>query len=246
MSKLGMVLGAVVLLLLVAVLAVQLLVVVPGAARPGSVAEPTGISVMAQGEASADPDLAMITIGVETRDAEARLAAQKNDTQMAKVLGALQAMGVADEDVRTVDYSIRAEIDWESREQRVLGYVVNNSVLVKMRDMAKVGDVLDAVTAAGANNVYGIQFSFDDPAPLREEARAQAMSRAREKAQALAQLAGVRLGKPRYINESFVEPSPYYLERMYSPAMGMGDAGVSVMPGQLEVVVQVQVTYDIG
>ncbi|HEM61851.1 MAG TPA: DUF541 domain-containing protein, partial [Chloroflexi bacterium] len=158
---------------------------------------------------------------------------------------ALRETGVPEEDIQTVDYSIHPEIDWESEEHRVIGYVVVNSVLVKMREMEKVGDVLDAATTAGANNVYGIQFTFDDPSALREQARAEAMAEAEKKADALAQLAGVRLGSPRYISESFVEIPPY--ERMYSAPAGMGGAdGVSVSPGQLEVTVQVQVTYEIG
>jgi uncharacterized protein YggE len=245
MSRLGVVIGVVGLVLLVVVLVVQLMVV-PGAGRPGTVGEPTGITVMADGKASAEPDLAMINIGVENREAEAQEAARENNDRMTAVMAALQEMGVPKEDVQTVNYSIQAEIDWENEEHRVIGYVVNNSVLVKLRDMDAVGDVIDAVTEAGANNVYGIQFTFDDASALREQARADAMANALKKAEALAQLAGVGLGKPRYISESFVETSPYYLEQMYASQAGMGGGdGAPVSPGQREVFVQVQVTYDI-
>jgi len=245
MSKAGIVVGAVGLVLLAVVLVLQL-VVVAGPATPGSVTEPTGITVMAQGKATGKPDLAMITIGVETRNAEARAAAEENDDRMADVMAAILELGVAEEDIQTVDYSVRAEIDWEDDEQRVIGYVVNNSVMLKLREVDKAGDVLDAVTEAGANNIYGIQFTFDDPAVLREEARAEAMAQARDKAEALAQLAGVGLGKPRYINESFMESPPYYLEPIYAAAeRGMGGGAAPVQPGQLEVAVQVQITFDI-
>ncbi|HUV72717.1 MAG TPA: SIMPL domain-containing protein, partial [Anaerolineae bacterium] len=192
------------------------------------------------------PDLAMITIGVETRNAEARAAAEENDDRMADVMAAILELGVAEEDIQTVDYSVRAEIDWDDDERRVIGYVVSNSVMLKLREVDKAGDVLDAVTEAGANNIYGIQFTFDDPAVLREEARAEAMAQARDKAEALAQLAGVGLGKPRYINESFMESPPYYLEPIYAAAeRGMGGGAAPVQPGQLEVAVQVQITFDI-
>ena len=247
MSRTGTIIGAVGLVLLVVVLVLQLLALLPGVAAPGTIQEPTGITVMAQGKASAEPDLAMITIGVQTRDAGARPAAEKNDSRMNDVMDALLELGVAEEDIQTVDYCVRAEIDWDDDEQRVIGYVVSNSVLVKLREMEKVGDVLDAVTAAGANNVYGIQFTFDDPSALREEARAEAMVEARKKAEALAQLAGVGLGKPRYINESFMESPPFYLEPIYAVAAERGiGGGAPVQPGQLEIAVQVQVTYDIG
>jgi uncharacterized protein YggE len=248
MSKTGTILGAVGLALLVVVLVLQLMVVLPGGAGPATVGEqPGGITVMAQGKASAEPDLAMITIGVETRESTAGLAAEENNDRMADVMDALLAVGVAEEDIQTIDYSIRAEIDWDDDEHRVIGYVVTNSVLVKMRDMDKVGDVLDAVTEAGANNIYGIQFTFDDPAELREQARAEAMAEARKKAEALAQLAGVRLGSPRQISESSTEAAPYYLDQMYAPVeSAVGGRGATISAGQLEVTVQVQVTYDIG
>ncbi|HUS70204.1 MAG TPA: SIMPL domain-containing protein [Anaerolineae bacterium] len=246
MLKTGIVIGSVGLVLIAVVLVLQLVWVLPGAARPGSAQEPSGITVMAEGKATGKPDLAMITIGVETRDAEARTAAEQNDAQMAAVMDALLGKGVAEEDIRTIDYSIQAEIDWQDSKQRVIGYVVNNSVVVKLREVDEAGDVLDAVTAAGANNIYGIQFTFDDPSALREEARAEAMGEAQAKAQALAQLAGVGLGKPRQISESFIEPGPLYLERAYAIAPSEGGGVAPVSPGQLEVTVQVQVTFDIG
>jgi len=244
MSKTGIMIGTVGLVLIAVVLVLQLVWVLPGAARPGTVGEPTGITVMAEGKATGKPDLAMITIGVETRDAEARTAAEQNDERMAEVMNALLAKGVAEEDIQTADYSIQAEIDWQDSKQRVIGYVVNNSVVVKLREVDEAGDVLDAVTAAGANNIYGIQFTFDDPSALREEARAEAMAEAQAKAQALAQLAGVGLGKPRQISESFMEPSPLYRDA-YAVPPAEGGGGAPFSPGQLEVSVQVQITFDI-
>lgn len=245
MSRTGTIIGAVGLVLLVVVLVFQLLALLPGVAAPGTIQEPTGITVMAEGKASAEPDLAMINIGVENREAEAQEAARENSNRMTAVMAALKEMGIPKEDVQTVNYSIQAEIDWENEEHRVVGYVVNNSVLVKLRDMDTVGDVIDAVTEAGANNVYGIQFTFDDPSALRERARADAMAGALKKAEALAQLAGVGLGRPRYVSESFMETPPYY-EQMYASQAGMGGGdGAPVSPGQREVFVQVQVTYDI-
>jgi uncharacterized protein YggE len=245
MSKTGTIIGAVGLALLAVVLVVQLLAVLPGASTAGTGQESRGITVMAQGEVSADPDLAMITIGVETRESTAALAAAENANRMSQVMDALRQLEIAEEDIQTVDYSIQAEIDWDDDEHRVIGYVVNNSVRVKMRDMERVGDVLDAVTEAGANNVYGIQFTFDDPSALQEQARAEAMDEARKKAEALAELGGVRLGAPRTISESTYE-TPYYLDAVYAAAESGRGGGTSVSTGQLEVTVQVQVTYDIG
>jgi uncharacterized protein YggE len=245
MSKTGIIIGIVGVVLIAVVLVLQLLWVVPGAARPGTAQESTGIVVVAEGKATGKPDLAMITIGVQTRDAEAQTAAEQNDVQMAAVMSALLEKGVAEEDIQTTNYSIQAEIDWQDSRQRIIGYVVDNSVVVKLRKVDEAGDVLDAVTAAGANNIYGIQFTFDDPSALREEARAEAMAEAQAKAQALALLAGVGLGKPRQISESIIEPGPLYLERAYAAAPSEGGGVTPVSAGQQEVTVQVQVTFDI-
>jgi uncharacterized protein YggE len=243
MSKTAKIIGAVGLLLLALVLVLQLLMVVPGLGGAPAGTEERGIMVMGEGKASAEPDLVVITIGVETRAATADGAAEENSERMAQVMDALQRREIADEDIRTVDYSIQAEIDWDDDERRILGYVVSNSVSVKIRDVDQVGDVLDAVTDAGANNIHGIQFTFDDPTELREEARAEAMADAQSKAQALASLAAVGLGRPRMISESFVEP--FYVEPVVYRAPMEAGGGVPVSPGQLEVKVQVQVTYDI-
>lgn len=245
MSRTGLIIGVVGVVLAALVLLLQLLWVMPGGSRPGTAQEATGITVIAEGKATGKPDLAMITIGVQTRDAEAHTAAEQNDVQMAGVMSALLEKGVAEEDIQTTNYSIQAEIDWQDSTQRVIGYVVDNSVVVKLRQVDEAGDVLDAVTAAGANNVYGIQFTFDDPSALREEARAQAMAEAQAKAQALAQLAGVGLGKPRQISESIIEPGPLYFATAYDVRAAEGGGVTPVSAGQQEVTVQVQVTFDI-
>jgi uncharacterized protein YggE len=243
MSRVATIMGAVSLTVVVVVLAVQLAVIVPGLRMPSALPEERGITVMGEGKASAEPDVAMVTIGVETRSLTAKGAADANKERMAAVMGALQGAGIADEDIQTVDYSIRPEIDWDAEEDRVIGYVVTNSVLVDIRRTDQVGDVLDAVTEAGANNIYGVEFTFDDPTELREQARADAIADAQSKAQALANLAGLSLGKPRIISESFIEQPPFYMDRVYAAAEAGG--GVPVSPGQLEVTVQVQVTFDI-
>jgi uncharacterized protein YggE len=244
MSKTAIAIGAVGLALLGVALVLPLALVAVSTQGPGASDQQRGIMVMGEGKALAEPDLAMITIGVETRASTAQLAADENNERMADVMGALQSMDIAEEDIRTVDYSIRAEIDWRGDERRVIGYVVSNSVRVKVREVDQVGEVLDAVTAAGANDIFGIQFTFDDPTELEEQARAEAMADAQSKAQALATLGGVGLGKPRIISESFVELPPLYMERAYAPAMEAG-GGAPVSPGQLEVTVQVRVTFDI-
>ncbi|MFQ6001558.1 MAG: SIMPL domain-containing protein, partial [Anaerolineae bacterium] len=196
----SIILGAATVLLVAAVLTVELAMVVPAVKAggpPGVVAteEQNAISVSGEGRVSAEPDMAEIIIGVESRAPTAKEAASQNSEDMNEVVAVLGEMGIAEEDIQTVDYSIRAEIDYRGDEgPTVVGYVVTNAVRVKVRDLDLVGDLLDEVTEAGANNIYGITFTIEDPRPFQERAREMAVADARSKARQLAEAADVRLG----------------------------------------------------
>lgn len=237
------ILGVVMVLLLAAVLAVELVVVVP-AVRAVAPEERNAISVTGEGRIYADPDMAQIVIGVESRAPTAKEAASKNSGDMSEVMAVLKEMGIAEEDIQTVDYSIRAEMYYpEKEEPKVIGYVVTNAVQVKVRDLNLVGDLLDRVTEAGANNIYGITFTIEDPRPFQEQAREKAVADARKKAQQLADLADIRLGDLLSISE-YIMGGPVYVERA-APSEGIGGGGPSISPGQLEIVVQVGMSYEI-
>lgn len=245
----SIILGAIAVLLVAAVLTVELTMVLPAVRAggpPGAVApeERNAISVTGEGRVYAEPDIAEIIIGVESRAPTAKEAASQNSGDMSEVMVVLKEIGVAEEDIQTVDYSIRAEMYYpEGEEPKVMGYVVTNAAQVKMRDLNLVGDLLDQVTEAGANNIYGITFTIEDPRPFQERAREMAVADARKKAQQLAELVDIRLGYLLSINE-YVMGGPVYVERA-AMAEGIGGGGPSISPGQLEIVIQVQVSYEI-
>ncbi len=254
MSKvLSGVLGAILALLLVGVLIVGLALALPKALQAGGPlkvteeAAPNAISAMGEGRVYAKPDMAQITLGVETRAPTAKEAASQNSEAMNRVMGALSEFGISPEDIQTVDYSIYVEIDYEKEgEARIIGYVARNMVLVKMRDLEKVGDLLDAATAAGVNNIYGINFTIEDPRPVQEQARKMAVEDGRKKAQQLAEAAGVSLGELLSLDEYGIQ-GPYYVERAaMAPAEGIGGGGAPITPGQLEIVIQVSMRYEIA
>ncbi len=230
-----------------AVLAVELLLVLPAAredAPTGEAALQNAIHVSGEGRVSAEPDMAQINVGVETRSVTAQRAVTQNAADMNRVMGALAELGIDEEDIQTTDFSIRPEVDFrEDRGSRVVGYVVTNSVRVKIRDVEQAGDVLDAVTAAGANQIFGITFTVEDPRPIQEQARTLAVEAARDKAEALADAAGVRLGE--LLSMSEIEfGGPVFVERAAAPMEAIG-GGIAVQPGQLEFAIQVQLTYAI-
>jgi len=220
-----------------------------GAASKAAAADDTpamrSITVVGSGKASGAPDVAYISIGIGTRDALVQNAVEANNAQMKAILDALKALGIADKDLRTSNYSIYAEsrepIAKGSGEEATVIYHVSNQVAVTVRDLAKLSEVLDKAVAAGANQVYGISFGVDDPKALQGEARQDAMLDARSRAESLAQLAGVALGEVLSLSEVIGGPGPV----VYESAKGMGGSAAPMEAGELEVSMSVQVTYAI-
>jgi uncharacterized protein YggE len=154
---------------------------------------------------------------------------------------------VAENDIQTQRYSISQRTRWDPEEEQevIIGYRVTNMVTAKIRDVDGAGSVIDAVVEAGGDltRIDSLSFSVDDPSAYQEEARAKAIADAKDKAEQLADLAGVSLGKPTYISEDTQVPSPVYLRDAYA-----GEAAAiqtSISPGEVEVSVTVQVAYAI-
>jgi uncharacterized protein YggE len=204
-----------------------------------------GIHVTGTGEASGAPDLAILDLGVS---AEAKTVERARDTAaeaMNDVLDALKDDGVADEDVQTRQFRIEPEYEFPDGRRVLIGFRVTNVVQVKVRDLDRVGEVIDDVADAAGDvgQVQNLRFSIEDPDTLKAEARKEAVADARAKAESLAELSGVKLGEPLSVNESVGVPPPYLLETTF---MGGGAAEVTpIEPGELEVSVTVDVLYAI-
>ncbi len=201
-----------------------------------------GVTVVGQGTAYGEPDQATVMVGVETFAPSVSEATSQNQENLESVMAALDEVGIAPEDIQTTNYSLYAEQIYGDRgPEGIAGYRVSNQVNVTIRDISKVSDVLGAVTDAGANAIYGVNFAVADPAALEEKARAAAMADAAERAQSLAELGNVELGGIKLISEVIGQP-------IAPMAMGGGYAMESaaapgISPGQLSYQVQVQVTY---
>ena len=205
-----------------------------------------GITVVGQGTSYGQPDQATVIVGVDTFAATVAEATTQNQATLDRVMAALEAAGIATEDIQTTNYSLYAEqIYGEKGPEGIAGYRVSNQVNVKIRDISQVGDVLAAVTEAGANAIYGVNFTVADPAALEAEARAKAMEDARKRAESLAELGGVSLGDIVIISE--VVGSPVMPLGMGGGGFAMEQAAAApgISPGQLSYQVQVQVTYGI-
>jgi len=209
-----------------------------------------GIWVTGEGEVTAVPDIATLRLGIEAQEATVAEAQARASEAMARVRTALEDNGVAEKDIQTQYFSIHKVTRWDDikNQEIVIGYRVTNMVTAKIRDIDQAGLIIDAVAVAGGDltRIDDISFSIDDPSVYLEEAREKAMADAEAKAEKLAGLAGVRLGKPTYISESSYLPSPAYPRVYYEEAAIPAPAPpTEISPGEMEITLTVQVAYAI-
>ena len=204
-----------------------------------------GIWVTGEGKVTVTPDIATLWLGIEAQAATVAEAQSQAAEAMNEVMTALTDNGVDEDDIQTQYFSIDQVTRWDDFEDEVVvvGYRVTNMVTAKIREIDKVGSIIDAVAAAGGDytRINSIGFSVDDPSAYYEEARQEAMADARAKAEQLADLAGVELGKPTYISEGVIYPPVIYRDA------GMEEAAPStpISPGEIELTLTVQVAYAI-
>jgi hypothetical protein len=167
----------------------------PALARAqGAPFEATTLALSATGEAEAAPDIASISIGVEATGPTAAEALRANAVQMSAALAALKARGVAAKDIQTSGLNLSAQYVFHDNEPRKLtGYQASNSVTVTVRDLARLGMTVDAVVAAGANQINGVSFGLSDPHAAEDEARKAAVKALQAKAALYAEAAGYQV-----------------------------------------------------
>lgn len=198
-----------------------------------------GISIQGEGRATVVPDQVEVWLGVSVKAAALEEAQKDASARMGRVMEKLTSLGLPKGQIKTVRFTIFPQY---SQNQVLTGYQVDNIVSAKTKAIDKVGELLDGVVAAGANRVESISFTVADPKPLTVKAREDAMADAKAKAEQLARLAGVRLGRPTLVAERVAGTPPMPL--------GLGGGGklalaTPISPGEMEITVNVQVTYAI-
>jgi uncharacterized protein YggE len=202
------------------------------------------ITVRGVGRVTGTPDLLTVVLGVETRSARAADALEDNSHRAAALIDLLKQRGVEKRDVQTSQLSVNPQYD--ERGRVVTGYVVSNLVTAKLRDLDHAGELIDAAAKAAGDaiRVHGFGFSIDDTSTLVAAARKQAVTRAKEQAQQLADAAGVGLGPVRSISETRNLPTPDYA--IAAGAAGADNASVPIERGSQELTVDVDVVYEIA
>lgn len=205
------------------------------------------LTVTGEGRAAGVPDMASFATGVVTDGKTAREALDANNLKVAELIAALKEAGIEARDIATSGFSVQPQYappkEKTTEPPRVVGYQVRNSVSVRVRDLARLGDLLDRLVTSGANQVGGISFTIADPSKLEDEARTDAVSKARHQAEIIAQASGVRLVRVLNITANGgAMPMP----RAVAMPMLMKQAdSVPVEAGETEVNASLQVTYEI-
>lgn len=205
--------------------------------------QPSQITVVGSGSISAQPDILHVTIGVSKQEDTVKAAQASVDAVSAVMIQALKDAGIDAKDYSTTQYSIDPVMNFNDPKNAggtLTGYRVTIAYDVTVRDLSKVSTVIDSLTSAGANTVYGTYYTFSDPNALGKQAYSDAMADAHDRAQSLASLSNLTLVRILSISEAGAPSSPI---AMKGPA-GMGVGGVGIVPGQQTVSTSLVVVYE--
>ncbi len=207
----------------------------------------TLLSVSAEAKATRVPDVATMSTGVVTQAADANGALRANAEEMNKVMSAVKAAGIAERDVQTSGISIYPQYRYEENKPPIItGYQASNTVNLKVRDIAKLGKVLDALVASGANQVNGPNFEIDQPEEAYDEARRNALAKAQARAEMYAKTLGLRVRRIVSIDEGTGYQPPVML-RMAAKTMAMDAMETTpVSPGESTLSANLNVVFELG
>lgn len=211
------------------------------------------VSFSGEGKVTAKPDIAVVDLSIVTDAKTSKAAQDDNSKKSTKLIDFLKSQGIDEKDIKTSSYNIQPQYSYPvypydkmTERPQIIGYQVSQTIEVKIRDLKKVDAILDGVVATGVNQVYGLRFSIEDPEKLKEEAREKAIKDAKEKADALESQLGIRLGRIINFGESGNGVPPYYYAKdMVLEGRGGGGDVPSVQIGENEIIVNVNITYQI-
>lgn len=202
------------------------------------------ISVSGTGTVNARPDIASISVGVSSEAKTAREALDANTTAMTRVIADLKKQQIKAKDIQTTNFSVNPRYHHykDGKPPVITGYRVVNAVTIIVRDLAKLGTILDQTVSQGSNQVNGIRFSIDKSQDLEDEARKRAITDARRKAELYAREADVQLGAITTISESSVSRPQPVVRRA---AMQARSAPVPIEAGEQQITARVNVSWEL-
>ena len=212
-----------------------------------SVQQRHSITITGEGKVTGVPDVAKIQLGYSIEKKTVAEAQKDNTTKMNQMIDKLKKdFTINSQDIQTVNYYISPQYDWFNGKQTLRGYSVSQDLSVKVRQMDKVSKILDAAGSIGLNQVGNLTFEIDNPEILKQQAREKALDQAKEKADALAKIVGVKLGKVISFSESSSQLiPPIYSSYKLDAGVGGGGAAPSIETGSNEITIIATVEYEI-
>jgi uncharacterized protein len=231
--------------------AAVLLTAVPALAAPPppDAPRPSPITISGEGDVSVAPTLAHISGGVVSSAPTAAEALAANNKAMTEVVEAFKREGIAPKDIGTSNFSVEPQYVYEDENNRrtkppkIVGYEVRNTVNVTIRDLKKLGSLLDVTVSTGANNISNVAFDVENASTLEDDARRKAFEDARRKAGLYAEAAGMKLGRVIAISESTQSPLPR--GRMMMDAMKAAAPATPIEQGELNLNTRVDVEWEL-
>lgn len=223
-------------------------IALPAAAFAAETPMQPRIVVTGEGEATVAPDMALLSLSVMREAATAREALDANNAAMAEVTDAIKLSGVADRDLQTANLQIMPRYNYNnkpdgSQEAELVAYQVTNTLSVRVRDLAKTGDIIDKAVSLGVNQGGNIVFTNDDPSAIITQARKRAVEEATAKANTLAEAAGVTLGRILEISDQSFGAQPMPFE---AKAFDRALSAVPIQAGENAYRVQVNMTFELN
>lgn len=208
---------------------------------------PESVSVTGTGRVSVAPDRVTFVVGVQTVAQSVDAAVNENNAKVASVIAALKKAGATDKDIRTSNFSINPQQDYQNGQlARILGYQVANSITVTRANVGEAGKLLQAAVSAGVNTSSGLQFEVSDPSKGRAEGLKSAFDDAKAKATTLVQAAGRTLGRALTISEGLqAQPPMPYPRTMAMRVEAQSVSEVPVESGQQELSYTVSVVFEL-
>lgn len=211
------------------------------------------VSFSGEGKVTAKPDIALVDLSIVTDAKTSKVAQDDNSKKSTKLIDFLKSQNINEKDIKTTSYNIQPQYSYPNspydkvtERPQIIGYQVNQTIEVTIRDLGKVDAILDGVVTTGVNQVYGLRFSIENPEKLKEEAREKAIKDAEAKASTLEGQLGIRLGRIINFSESgngYVPP--YYYDKVMNLESRAGGDVPSVQIGENEILVNVSITYQI-
>lgn len=217
--------------------------------RADDAIKPRLVTVNAMGEVDIQPDILLLSIGFVTTDKDLSDAKKENDKKVDEVLKILARYNIESKDIQTSQINIQPQYDYQKRPPLIRGYMVSNTLNIKLRDLSQFDKILEKTVTAGSNQLNGIQFDVDKKEAHQKEARRMAVAKAKEKAEEMVTQLGQKLGRPytiEEINTQWGMPQPQMMRAKMMMMETSADSSMETLAqGEVTISSQVQISFEI-